>query len=81
MASEDDLIIDRRNPLSARCSWTIPDIKGKIKLRAVWSKYFDVGGYDCRLLVYPGGTQDPATAVMCRSGRPCSPGRYVPCRE
>ena len=52
---EEELVIDRRNELSARCNWTITEIKGKIKQRAVWSKYFDVGGYDCRLLLYPSG--------------------------
>jgi hypothetical protein len=51
----DSLIVDKRNDFSARCTWTIPDVKGKIKQKAVWSKDFDVGGYDCRLLVYPGG--------------------------
>ena len=54
---EEELVIDRRNELSARCNWTITEIKGKIKQRAVWSKYFDVGGYDCRLLLYPSGEQ------------------------
>lgn len=52
---EENLTVDRRNKFSARCTWTIPDVKGKIKQKAVWSKYFDVGGYDCRLLLYPGG--------------------------
>ena len=52
---DGNLTVDKRNDFSARCIWTIPDVKGKIKLKAVWSKYFDVGGYDCRLLVYPGG--------------------------
>lgn len=81
---EEDLIIDRRNPLSARCSWTIPDIKGKIKLRAVWSKYFDVGGYDCRLLVYPGGANwmlgraaGPSPSLQARQAG--ATGSRVPC--
>jgi hypothetical protein len=52
---DGSLIVDKRNEFSARCTWTIPDVKGKVKQKAVWSKYFDVGGYDCRLLVYPGG--------------------------
>lgn len=52
---EGNLSVERRNEFSARCTWTIPDVKGKIKQKAVWSKYFDVGGYDCRLLLYPGG--------------------------
>jgi hypothetical protein len=52
---EGNLSVERQNEFSARCTWTIPDVKGKIKQKAVWSKYFDVGGYDCRLLLYPGG--------------------------
>lgn len=61
---EENLTVDRRNKFSARCTWTIPDVKGKIKQKAVWSKYFDVGGYDCRLLLYPGGASRGAECCL-----------------
>ncbi|KAF5726253.1 hypothetical protein HS088_TW23G00995 [Tripterygium wilfordii] len=50
----ETVTIDRRGEFSAVCRWTIHNFP-KIKARALWSKYFEVGGYDCRLLVYPKG--------------------------
>ena len=47
------VVIEHHGEYSACCKWSI-----KLKQRAtrcLWSKYFEVGGYDCRLLVYPGG--------------------------
>lgn len=49
--------VEHREDCSAICRWTIPGFS-KLKQRTtkcLWSKYFEVGGYDCRLLVYPTG--------------------------
>lgn len=65
----ESLVVDKRNDFSARCTWTIPGVSSnKVRQKAVWSKYFDVGGYDCRLLVYPGGVFLPPWVVYARSG-------------
>ncbi|KAK1300758.1 hypothetical protein QJS10_CPB13g00339 [Acorus calamus] len=52
--SQETMAVDRRSPHAASCRWTVPGFP-RIKARALWSRYFDVGGYDCRLLVYPRG--------------------------
>lgn len=39
---------------SASCRWTVTHFP-RVKARALWSRYFEVGGYDCRLLIYPKG--------------------------
>ncbi|KAL7159047.1 hypothetical protein ABFS83_01G002800 [Erythranthe nasuta] len=52
--STDSLFVDRRDKHSALCKWTIANFP-KVKSRALWSKYFEVGGFDCRLLIYPKG--------------------------
>lgn len=46
--------VERRGEFSALCKWTV-HIFLRIKARALWSKSFEVGGYDCRLLAYPKG--------------------------
>ncbi|XP_026387623.1 uncharacterized protein LOC113282768 isoform X1 [Papaver somniferum] len=51
---ESMLSIERRNDHSAICKWTVHNFP-KVKARALWSRYFEVGGYDCRLLIYPKG--------------------------
>lgn len=48
------MTIERRGEYAAVCKWSIFNFP-KVKARALWSKYFEVGGYDCRLLVYPKG--------------------------
>ncbi|KAK6927548.1 MATH/TRAF domain [Dillenia turbinata] len=53
-AGQDTVTVDRRGDFSAICKWTVHNFP-KIKARALWSKYFEVGGFDCRLLVYPKG--------------------------
>ncbi|CAH9127329.1 unnamed protein product [Cuscuta epithymum] len=53
MASES-VTVERRGEYAAVCKWAIANFP-RIKGRALWSKYFEVGGYDCRLLVYPKG--------------------------
>ncbi|KAL1097802.1 hypothetical protein V6Z11_D05G060300 [Gossypium hirsutum] len=52
--AQEMVTVDRRGEYSAVCRWTINNFS-RIKARALWSKYFEVGGYDCRLLVYPKG--------------------------
>ena len=39
---------------SATCKWTVQSFP-RVKARALWSKYLEVGGYGCRLLIYPKG--------------------------
>ncbi|XP_077237945.1 uncharacterized protein LOC143879445 isoform X2 [Tasmannia lanceolata] len=51
---QESVSVERRGDYSAVCRWTIFNFP-KVKARALWSRYFDVGGYDCRLLVYPKG--------------------------
>ncbi|XP_058112078.1 uncharacterized protein LOC131255390 [Magnolia sinica] len=53
-SGQESISVDRRNDHSAVCRWTVFHFP-KVKARALWSRYFDVGGYDCRLLVYPKG--------------------------
>ncbi|KAL3838582.1 hypothetical protein ACJIZ3_023173 [Penstemon smallii] len=53
-AAAESVIVERRGDYSALCRWTIANFP-KIKSRALWSKYFEVGGFDCRLLIYPKG--------------------------
>ncbi|CAI9772917.1 unnamed protein product [Fraxinus pennsylvanica] len=53
-ASSESVVVERRGDYSAICKWTIANFP-RIKSRALWSKYFEVGGYDCRLLIYPKG--------------------------
>ncbi|PON71341.1 Fanconi anaemia protein FANCD [Parasponia andersonii] len=52
--AQETVTVDRRGEYSAVCRWTVHNFP-RIKARALWSKYFEVGGYDCRLLVYPKG--------------------------
>ncbi|KAG8636338.1 hypothetical protein MANES_16G123500v8 [Manihot esculenta] len=52
--AQETVTIDRRGEYSAVCRWTVHNFP-RIKARAIWSKYFEVGGYDCRLLIYPKG--------------------------
>lgn len=52
--AQETVTVDRRGDFSAVCRWTVQNFP-RIKARALWSKYFEVGGYDCRLLIYPKG--------------------------
>ncbi|KAK0572438.1 hypothetical protein LWI29_031507 [Acer saccharum] len=52
--AQETVTVDRRGEYSAVCRWTVHNFP-RIRARALWSKYFEVGGYDCRLLVYPKG--------------------------
>ncbi|XP_058203287.1 uncharacterized protein LOC131317725 isoform X2 [Rhododendron vialii] len=51
---QESVAVERRGDHAAVCRWTISNFP-RVKARALWSKYFEVGGYDCRLLVYPKG--------------------------
>ncbi|XP_059644758.1 uncharacterized protein LOC132286440 isoform X2 [Cornus florida] len=51
---QESVTVERRGEFAAVCKWSIVNFP-KVKARALWSKYFEVGGYDCRLLVYPKG--------------------------
>lgn len=51
---QESVIVEKKGEHAAVCKWTIVQF-AKVKARALWSRYFEVGGYDCRLLVYPRG--------------------------
>ncbi|XP_031377556.1 uncharacterized protein LOC116192981 isoform X2 [Punica granatum] len=53
-ASQEAVAIERRGDYSAVCRWTVQNFP-KVKARVLWSKYVEVGGFDCRLLIYPKG--------------------------
>ena len=57
------VVLPRTDGHSASVRWAIAKFSTRGQ-GCLWSKYFDVGGYDCRVLVYPSGTQP------CRSGAP-----------
>lgn len=55
-----ELSVTRHGPKSVAIRWSIPWNFSSNKLkqkttRCLWSSYFEVGGKDCRLLVYPAG--------------------------
>ncbi|XP_054788631.1 uncharacterized protein LOC129294355 isoform X2 [Prosopis cineraria] len=52
--AQESVTVERWADYSAVCRWTVHNFP-RIKARALWSKYFEVGGYDCRLLIYPKG--------------------------
>ncbi|KAF8400604.1 hypothetical protein HHK36_013903 [Tetracentron sinense] len=53
---QESVTVERRSDYSAVCRWTVFNFpKIKVKTRSLMSRYFEVGGYDCRLLVYPKG--------------------------
>ncbi|KFK32582.1 hypothetical protein AALP_AA6G262000 [Arabis alpina] len=52
--AQEIVAVDRGGEYTAMCRWTVEHFT-RVKAKALWSKYFDVGGYDCRLLVYPRG--------------------------
>ncbi|KAF9625012.1 hypothetical protein IFM89_017061 [Coptis chinensis] len=51
---QESVTITKKNDYSATCKWSVTNFS-KIKARALWSRYFQVGNYDCRLLIYPKG--------------------------
>ncbi|KAG7572172.1 TRAF-like [Arabidopsis suecica] len=53
--AQEIMAVERPGEYTAKCRWTVESFPCRLKSKALWSKYFDVGGYDCRLLVYPKG--------------------------
>jgi hypothetical protein len=51
----EELNVTRPNPFSATITWRINWNQAKLRQKCVQSKYVEVGGKDCRLLVYPSG--------------------------
>lgn len=58
---ETSLVIEKLGPggHSVRALWNIAGFGSSNKQKMLYSKYFEVGGYDCRLLVYPTGAYSP----------------------
>ncbi|CAL5057168.1 unnamed protein product [Urochloa decumbens] len=53
-SSSATFTVDRRGDAYASCRWTLPDFP-RTRARTFYSRYFEVGGFDCRLLLYPRG--------------------------
>ncbi|GMH07023.1 hypothetical protein Nepgr_008863 [Nepenthes gracilis] len=51
---QESIVVQRYGDYFAVCRRTLANFP-KIEGRMLWSKYFEVGGFDCRLLVYPKG--------------------------
>jgi hypothetical protein len=52
--SPESVVVTKNGANSSLCKWSVASFS-KVKARALWSRYFEVGGYDCRLLLYPKG--------------------------
>ena len=76
---ESSLVVERRGggTHSVSCKWNICGFS-TTKQKTLWSKYFEVGGYDCRLLVYPTGAGCAAHASSRRSGHAARPAGATP---
>jgi hypothetical protein len=57
IVQEGPLVIVQHGPGGHKvsCKWNIAAFASINKQKMLYSKYFEVGGYDCRLLVYPTG--------------------------
>ena len=55
--NEEELSVLRSSPSSATITWRFNWNQAKQKQKCVQSKYVEVGGKDCRLLVYPFGAR------------------------
>ncbi|KAL6899599.1 hypothetical protein ACP4OV_006257 [Aristida adscensionis] len=53
-SSATTFAVERRGDASASCRWTLPEFP-RTRARTFYSRYFEVGGFDCRLLLYPRG--------------------------
>ena len=62
----EELNVTRPNPFSATVTWRIGWNQAKAKQKCLQSKYVEVGGKDCRLLVYPSGKPEagPYAALL-----------------
>ena len=63
----EDFVVKRRGKgsHSVTCTWNIAGFGGSNKQKVLYSKYFEVAGYDCRLLVYPSGTASKFSWKQC----------------
>ena len=64
----EELHVTRPNAFSATIKWRVNWNQAKLRQKCVQSKYVEVGGKDCRLLVYPSGM--PSLVPLQHSGRP-----------
>lgn len=53
-AADYTVTVDCSEDFHSVCKWVIPDFR-KIKSRSLYSRYFQVSGYDFRFLMYPKG--------------------------
>ncbi|XP_061964039.1 uncharacterized protein LOC133688545 isoform X2 [Populus nigra] len=53
-AADYTVTVDCNEDFHSVCKWVIPDFR-KIKSRSLYSRYFQVSGYDFRFLMYPKG--------------------------
>jgi hypothetical protein len=59
----DELVVER-NGGRVTAKWNIAGFAAQNKAsKVIYSKYFEVGGYDCRLLVYPSGASLPIATL------------------
>lgn len=68
-APGEELQVERRSQHSAVCKWSIANF-AQAKQKTLWSKFVEVGGYDCRLLVYPSGAQSAAGPAIAAGSWP-----------
>lgn len=69
---QESVVVEKRGGHAAYCKWTIAQF-GKVKQRSLWSRYFEVGGYDCRLLVYPKGDSQALPGYVSIYLQVCDP--------
>lgn len=71
--SDGGIVIGRRSDGAALATWTIPNFSRNRSLTLIRSKYFEIGGFDCRLLIYPGGKVFfNYSGTYCRTRPPCA---------
>eukprot|EP00976_Prorocentrum_cordatum_P080227 1183895-Prorocentrum_minimum.AAC.4 len=78
VSPESSVVVERRGKNSALCKWSVGGFS-KVKARALWSRYFDVGGYDCRLLLYPKGDSQALpgyVSIYLQVTDPCASAKW-----
>lgn len=80
----EELNVTRPNPFSATVTWRLNWNQAKAKQKCLQSKYVEVGGKDCRLLVYPSGKPEARPCAACyrkalSRSRPSYFGQYSHC--
>ncbi|CAK7345376.1 unnamed protein product [Dovyalis caffra] len=53
-AADSSVTVDRSEDFHSVCKWIVPDFK-KTKAKSLYSRYFQVSGFDFRFLMYPKG--------------------------